>query len=215
MKRNFKWKIAQWFEIRWWKNYLNNKDLDYLKHKEEYWKDLYSKISDITNLREDDNIIDIGCGPAGIFMIFDKFGVDAVDPLVNQYDHNLEHFNKDKYPNVNFLSVPFEEFSTNKKYNQVFCMNAINHVANIDACLDKIADMTNNDGFVVISVDVHKSNFLKSIFKFFAIDILHPYQYTLNNYEQMIKDRNCDIVRTICLKKRSIFDYYLIVAKKR
>ena len=76
----FRWKIAQAAEIRWWQNYLKNKSTtEYADWKTQYWENLLEETG-LTFLNESDKenpnkvenlrILDAGCGPAGIFMIF-------------------------------------------------------------------------------------------------------------------------------------------------
>ena len=130
----FRWKIAQAAEIRWWQGYLKNKPTtDYAVWKTKYWQDLLAEIGLNHKNTEGGKILDAGCGPAGIFMIFKNQDVDALDPLLDEYEAKLPHFRKENYPNVQFFSQPLESFADKKDvYNTVFCLNAINHVADLD-----------------------------------------------------------------------------------
>jgi 2-polyprenyl-6-hydroxyphenyl methylase/3-demethylubiquinone-9 3-methyltransferase len=62
---------------------------------------------------------------------------------------------------------------------------------------------------------VHRSSFLKNIFQFIPGDILHPHQYKLNDYLQMLPADKWTVLHTETMKRESIFDYVLIVAKKK
>lgn len=120
----FRWKIAQAAEIRWWQRYLKNKPTtDYADWKTDYWQKLLTEMGlSALNIEErnpdllgtegwgNTSILDAGCGPAGIFMIFKKQKVDALDPLLDQYEASLPHFKKSLYPNVQFFSQPLESF---------------------------------------------------------------------------------------------------------
>jgi len=67
MCASFKWKIAQKLELKWWKNYLNKKDVDqYLQWKRDYWNQFLADISESVSLQPDSNVLDAGSGPAGI-----------------------------------------------------------------------------------------------------------------------------------------------------
>jgi len=103
---NWRWKIAQAVEIRWWKNYLKNKNESaYLEWKQNYWRDFIQKTR--LHFTENERIMEVGCGPAGIFIALPKQQIDAVDPLINQYEKKIAHFKKADYPKVAFFASTF------------------------------------------------------------------------------------------------------------
>ena len=156
---SLRWKIAQAAEIRWWQNYLKKKPkTDYLVWKKKYWETLLSRLN--LTFTEGEKVLDAGCGPAGIFMILEKYQTDAMDPLLNDYEEKLAHFSKKQYPNIRFFSEPLETFSPKEKYDKVFCLNAINHVADSDLCFDKLVDFTEEGGTLIVSIDAHNYSFL-------------------------------------------------------
>lgn len=219
----FRWKIAQAAEIRWWQGYLKNKPTtDYAVWKTKYWQDLLAEIglnhknTDLSrDSREGDKILDAGCGPAGIFMIFKNQDVDALDPLLDEYAAKLPHFRKENYPNVQFFSQPLESFSDKKDvYDTVFCLNAINHVADLQRAFDVLVDATKSGGTLVVSIDAHNYGFLKTIFQALPGDVLHPHQFDLAEYSAMLTSRGCRIERTLLKKSEFIFNYYVLVATK-
>jgi 2-polyprenyl-3-methyl-5-hydroxy-6-metoxy-1,4-benzoquinol methylase len=215
MQKTLKWQVAQQAEIRWWKNYLREKDVpDYLQKKKAYWKKIWDLLAADLQLNAGDSVLDAGCGPAGIFMILDNFETDAEDPLLDHYDEKLDHFKKAWYPNVNFFSVPFEKFQNEKLYDAVFCMNAINHVADLKMCFDKLIEFTKPGKNLIITIDAHNYSFFKNLFRIIPGDILHPHQFDLNEYKKMLSERNCTIEKTIPLKHEFFFDHYLIIAKR-
>ncbi|MBL7814507.1 MAG: class I SAM-dependent methyltransferase [Saprospiraceae bacterium] len=224
----FRWKIAQAAEIRWWQRYLKNKSTtDYSVWKMAYWQKLLAEIglSDLTNesntVHEDSfgeggkkNIFDAGCGPAGIFMIFKNQKVDALDPLLDKYEASLPHFKKTLYPNVQFFSQPLEHFDKKEAYDAVFCLNAINHVADLAQCFDILVNATKKGGKLIVSIDAHNYSLLKHIFQALPGDVLHPHQYDLTEYQAMLTQRGCTIDKTVLKKKEFIFNYYILVATK-
>ena len=67
---SLRWQIAQWFELRWWRRYLSGKDKErYYSWKKQYWNDLLEQIADVLPYKELGSIADLGCGPAGIFIV--------------------------------------------------------------------------------------------------------------------------------------------------
>jgi len=100
---NLRWKIAQSAEIRWWKKYLKNKDpLTYLDQKAKYWHRVLNEMQ--VSFKPDDIILDAGCGPAGLFMITTDYETHAVDPLLQAYQKDIDHFDICNYPHTRFHS---------------------------------------------------------------------------------------------------------------
>lgn len=208
---SWRWKIAQAAEIRWWKNYLRSKEpTDYLAKKKQYWKRVLDQLN--LEIGASSTILDAGCGPAGIFILLDKQDIDAVDPLLDQYAKELPHFVPLDYPNTQFFCDSLETWKPPKQYDYVFCLNAINHVADLELSLNKICDAVRPGGTLIVSVDAHNHALLKPIFQWIPGDILHPHQYDLNEYRQMLKQRGAQITQEHCLKKAFFFNYYVFTA---
>jgi len=210
---SLRWKIAQAAEIRWWQNYLKKRPkADYLIWKRKYWKTLLSRLN-LTILRGE-KVLDAGCGPAGVFMVLEEFQTDAMDPLLDDYEKKLDHFSKSQYPNVQFFNEPLETFSPNERYKKVFCLNAINHVADLDLCFDKLVDFTEDGGTMIVSIDAHNFTFFKKIFRVLPGDILHPHQFNLEEYQRMIIDRGCKLEKSILYREDFFFNYYILIFTK-
>lgn len=210
---SFKWKLAQRLEIRWWQRYLKKKEVDdYLNRKQQYWDRILALCP--FQLRPSDRILDAGCGPAGIFINLQKYRVDAIDPLIDQYDKKIPHFSFSRYPAIHFQKASLEQFVPTTSYEVVFCLNAINHVDDIEQAVEQLSKATKTEGWLVFSIDAHKWKLLKWVFRLIPADFLHPHQYDLKEYEQMLVDRHFEIINKRKLKKGGIFDYHLIFAKK-
>ncbi len=210
-RMQLRWQIAQFFEIRWWQHYLSGKEKnDYLNWKKNYWRGLLDRLE--LPVPENASALDAGCGPAGIFTVLEGSKTDALDPLLERYERELPHFQRTDYPTVRFFCQPLELFEPEQPYDLVFCLNAINHVADLEVCFDRLVACTCPGGSLVLTVDAHNYGWLKRIFRAFPGDILHPHQYDLPEYEAMLTRRGLRIVRRELLKKERIFSYYALVA---
>lgn len=210
-----KWRFAQWLELKWWKNYLSGKDKDqYLIWKKNYWHRFLASINLPVEVLPQACLLDAGCGPAGIFTIFPNNQVTALDPLLLHYEQHLPHFNPQFYPNVRFIAQPIETFADVSCYDMVFCLNAINHVAHIETALNRLVEALKPGGYLVISIDAHKYALLQKIFCLFPADALHPQQFTLQAYQNMLLQNGLIVCSTTCLKRELIFDYWVLVAQK-
>ena len=210
---NLRWKIAQAAEIRWWRRYLNKKKKgEYLEWKRNYWYRFLAKTG--LDIKNGAQILDAGCGPAGIFTVLSQYTVTAIDPLLESYDQQLVHFDRTDYPGVTFKQTTIESFEESNSFDYVFCLNAINHVADIDLAMDRLITALKPDGTLVLSIDAHNYGWLKSIFRLLPGDILHPHQYDLEDYQLMLAKRNCKISASYVQKKEWIFNYHVLVATK-
>lgn len=216
MIKTLRWRTAQFFEKLWWKNYLAKKDVkEYLKLKVIYWNKVLDSIAPKFNFNSNDQILDAGCGPAGIFIALTDYKVSAFDPLLDTYHETLPHFKFEMYPTVKFKTDTLESFQTSEKFDYVFCMNAINHVSELDKSFLTLYQHTKPGGKIVVSIDAHNRNFFKHLFRMQPADILHPHQYDLPEYKEMLTRLGCDIIQTILIKKEFLFNHYILVAQKR
>jgi len=210
-----RWKAAQFVEVLWWRVYLRKKDKrEYLRRKKIYWQQQIDDCADALQITPNSTIIDMGCGPAGIFIMYGDRPVVAVDPLLDKYEATLPMFDKADYPNVQFITAPIESFATHATFDYVFCMNAINHVSDIRAGFKKLADLAGQHGTIIVSIDTHNHQFLKQIFRMSPGDILHPHQYDLAEYKAFLQDLGFNITKTIFLSKGTIFNHYILIGKR-
>ena len=209
-----RWKIAQWFELRWWVNYLRGKEkTEYLGWKKNYWNNLLAKIPEV-KIVPSQTIADLGCGPAGIFIVLPQNKVTAVDPLINDYEKQVSFFDKKDYPNTTFICNAIEEFETTEKFDLVFCMNAINHVHDMARGFEKLREVCKANGTIIVSIDAHNHSFFKNLFRLIPGDILHPHQYDLKEYQDFMATNGWKIFSSQLLKHEFFFDHYLLVASK-
>jgi 2-polyprenyl-6-hydroxyphenyl methylase/3-demethylubiquinone-9 3-methyltransferase len=213
-KINLKWKLAQKIEYQWWVRYLKKKNpTEYLDFKIRYWKKMLGAIEDVVNIQQSDAILDAGCGPAGIFIALNNNKVEAIDPLLDKYI-NLPVFKPSNFGWTNFRNIPLEALEDKEKYNVVFCLNAINHVNDIDLCCKNLVDSLKPKGFLVMSTDAHRHPFLKKIFQLVPGDMLHPIQLDIEEYASFFEKNQVKLVKKILYKRESIFDYYILIAQK-
>ncbi len=213
MWSRLRWKIAQAAEIRWWQQYLRKQEPEvYLHNKRAYWHRVLQQIDFYP--QPGSQVLDAGCGPAGIFMVLEELKVDALDPLLAAYEERLAHFNRARYPQVNFIQEPLENLDAQAKYDAIFCLNAINHVADIERAMDALVTALKPGGQLLLSIDAHNFVFLKKIFQLLPGDILHPHQYDLEEYRSLLTSRGLSIQQEVLLKKGGIFDYHLLLAEK-
>jgi 2-polyprenyl-6-hydroxyphenyl methylase/3-demethylubiquinone-9 3-methyltransferase len=210
---NLRWRLAQFFEIRWWRRYLARRDKTrYLNWKRGYWRDFLQK-SDL-DIPAHATVLDAGCGPAGIFTALENQTVYALDPLLEHYEKSLPHFRRSDYPQVRFSNKPLEDYFPDKTFEFVFCLNALNHVADLPHCVNRLAALTAPGGTLAVSIDAHNFYWLKRLFRLVPADILHPHQFDIEEYRAMLTGRGFRVMKEVLIRKETIFNYYLLVAEK-
>ncbi len=215
MQKSLRWRVAQFFEARWWKNYLADKEVgDYLFHKKKYWQFILERLNNILHMQPGQTVLDAGCGPSGVFIHLDQYKVTALDPLLDNYGATLPHFKRSMYPHVNFYNEALENFKSDHLFDVVFCMNAINHVSQLQRAFVTLHEHTKPGGRIIISIDTHNHRFFKYLFRLQPADILHPHQYDLAEYEEMLTANGGTIVYRELVKKEFFFSHNIIVAVK-
>jgi SAM-dependent methyltransferase len=134
--------------------------------------------------------------------------------LLDKYEQNLPHFSRAEYPNVSFQCLPMELYRSQPEFDLVFCMNAINHVRDVQLSFDILVNALKPGGKLVITIDAHNYSFYKGLFRAIPGDILHPHQYDMLEYRKMLSDRGCSILECIQLKREYFFNHYMLVAEK-
>jgi 2-polyprenyl-3-methyl-5-hydroxy-6-metoxy-1,4-benzoquinol methylase len=212
-----RWKIAQYVELRWWKNYLKGKEpAQYKAWKIGYWSELMQKINQYLIISPGQLILDAGCGPAGIFIYFNNnYNVTAIDPLLDSYSTNVPNFNKKDYPHTQFINSSIEDYSTASQYDFIFCMNAINHVKNYNQAVAKLAALCKKGGKLIYTIDAHHYRGLKHLFRILPGDVLHPIQKDLTDYIDSLCLNNCVLVHKEMLKRDGLFDHYVLILEKQ
>ena len=205
--------MAQAAEIRWWRLYLRSRvKEDYLTRKRHYW----ARVLDAAGVRIEPGmeVLDAGCGPAGIFIHLESCRVTALDPLLDAYQAGLPHFHPADYPWARFVNRQLEAYEPESPFGLVCCLNAINHVADLPRCLDVLTRSLRPEGKMLLGVDVHRYGLLKTLFRILPGDILHPQQHDLQDYRAMLEARGLQVERCVRLKKGRIFHYQVLVASR-
>ena len=205
--QNLRWRVAQSLEWRWWRRYLRGKSVaDYLADKERYWHRILRELD--WDIRPGARVADLGCGPAGIFIaLHRRQRVTALDPLLERYD-DLAVFDRSAYPTVDFLCRRLESVHDLSPFDQLYCFNAINHVADWEAGLDRLTELSRPGTELLISSDVHRHAWLLPVFRALPGDALHPQQHRAEDYRRALRARGWRIDLERVLRREAIFNYH-------
>ena len=157
-------------------------------------------------------IADIGCGPNGIFQLFEKtHQISLIDPLLDDYIL----FDTFKTPSKSELfSMKIEDFEGKIDHEFVFCFNAINHMLDMSSALKKMVEILSENGILILSCDVHNWSVFHQIFRFIPGDVLHPHQIKKNAMDSLLSGQGLAIKQCQLLNKKAIFSEYVWVCTK-
>ena len=87
-------------------------------------------------------------------------------------------------------------------------------MSDLSKAFEQLCKSAKAGGTIVVSIDAHNYSFLKHIFRLQPADILHPHQFDLKEYQEMLTSLNCAILQTVVIKKEFLFNHYVLVARK-
>lgn len=211
-----RWKIAQFAEHWWWKLYMRKKDTtSYIAWKKNYWNQLLQSIAVYHKPNAAHNIADLGCGPSGIAWVLQHAHITAIDPLMLQYKNNFPQLIQQYPTHTRFITSSIEQYEPDSLFDTVYCINAINHTYSLHESIQNIANMVKEQGTVILSTDCHKHTLLRTLFTMIPGDILHPHQYTQDQYATLLQHYGFAIEHEQILLSGVIFNYVVYVLRKK
>lgn len=214
--RQWRWQLAQSLEQRWWTRYTGKKrPEEYLTWKRSYWQNYIQHLPASLQYKlqaETLRILDVGCGPAGIFIVLQNHCVDCVDPLLPRYIH-LEIFDPGWYPHATFHARRAEEWQPPAPYDIIFCTNALDHMKDWKIALQRMASWLKAGGFLVLSVDI-SSNPVGTLLKLLPFDLLHPHKITHTHLITTARRNSLYLLSWQVLRRRPHAIYTLYVMRK-
>jgi SAM-dependent methyltransferase len=219
-RAGWRWRLAQALERRWWRRYLRGKDpAAYRAWKAAYWNDLLARHAAEFGLDRPQDLLDAGCGPAGVNLVLPDHAahrVTALDPLLDRY-RELPAWPALERPEVRYVTGPLEgapERLGTAAFDGVLCLNAINHVDDLGAALDALGRLTRPGGWLLLGVDAHTAGWRKRLFRLLPGDALHPHQHDADEYVRLLEARGWTVAARAVHRPGRWFDYVLLGARR-
>ncbi|MBI4428789.1 MAG: class I SAM-dependent methyltransferase, partial [Ignavibacteriales bacterium] len=177
------WKTAQEEELHCWS--INREKLrrsDYLEIKKLYWQRLLSKIGILHVLGTDARILEVGCGPAGVFLLLPRESRNdqyyVLDPLLARY--------KEMFPDYFGRCVEVDSaletwrFQPDLRFDLILAINCIDHSLDIEKFLAQVRTLLSESGRAIVAVNTHQRRWTARLWKRFqkVIEPHHPYHFT-------------------------------------
>ena len=182
------WSLSQKGQKHFQKSHQNSRmQKNWMDSRVQRWKDIVEYSDRFVYRRKNHVVIDIGCGPAGVFLALDNHKVYCVDPLADYYVSEFPYLQNQN--RLIWISEPFEEASIDSKVNVSYSMNAIDHVYSLRAFMSRLVEILVPEGHFVVTVNCFRNIQYRRMFDTLGslIDPDHPYHFTKEEFESMLK----------------------------
>ena len=190
-------------EFSWWEKF-DQKLFDpeaFLTDMQKWFSEILDIVIQDTGIPSQSNLIDVGCGPDGIFQVLQEYNVTAIDPLLLEYER-LSFFKRSWYPFVKFSPSTLEEYVADGhkfEFDLAFCINVLNHIADLKKAIRHLVSLVPQGGSIVVTLDTY-DGFRKWIrWKFPELDPLHPHAHSVPEYLSLFEQEGCKARRVIKL----------------
>ena len=144
------WTLAQEGHRGSWANPQFRRTKGNPEARKEYWQQLLNVLARFHKLTPEDQVVDVGCGPAGILTAIDvpceKTGVDSLmDYLQETYDLPGDI----RYIQSTGEALEFEDGF----FQVVFCMNVLDHVRSPRTVWQEFCRVLKPGGILTLEVD--------------------------------------------------------------
>jgi hypothetical protein len=122
--------------------------------------------------------LDIGGKGTAIFLALkdgERYAVDPVYQDLFQVHPFLREL--DEYQGVNFLAMPVEEVATVDRFESIFCINVLDHMADLKTIAGKIEGLLAPSGTLVVIVDCYADRAVRNLVRWFDVDLPHPHHF--------------------------------------
>ncbi|MEM1097917.1 MAG: methyltransferase domain-containing protein [Planctomycetota bacterium] len=193
MTRTFgRWQVAQAGELNYWQRPDTIERHSNLAARRDYWRPYVDFIGSGRAIEPGDALLDIGCGPTGIFTAIETEGRKVgLDPLIDEY--------RDHYPlspGVEFLKCGGEQIDLpDASFEHVFCLNALDHCLEPQRVLEESFRVLKPGGQFTLAVDVYNSSARKwkallsahVKVRVFQKQELHPHKFVRKDVTAMLE----------------------------
>ena len=122
--------------------------------------------------------MDIGGKGTTIFLALRDGERYAVDPVYRDL-FQVHPFLRElkEYQGVNFLAAAVEDTTIDQPFDTIFCINALDHVAEVDAIIAKMEELLAPSGTLVLVVDCYADRAVRNLIRWFDVDLPHPHHF--------------------------------------
>jgi len=131
---------------------LAGNEADTVARRKERSLEVRSKLESVRAIREDDRVLEVGCGAHGLIFFFGARDAVGVDPLADHYAKLFPQWqNQARTIAASGEKLPFPDSS----FDIVLCDNVVDHALSPRKILEEIARVLVPGGLFYFSVSVH------------------------------------------------------------
>lgn len=185
------WNKAQDFELDYWKTYIQNPDVEWLKWS-DYFLTHFEK--EIKADYSDNTLLEIGTGPVGIISKLNAKRRIGVEPLAD----DLKSLNNDIYQGMEMISHGAESIPEveENSVDAIFCFNVLDHVQDATDVLNEIYRVCKKDGKIILACDLKSQPH--------HLDVGHPIALSYEYFINWIESKSLKTLKLEKVKSRSV-----------
>lgn len=202
-----RWQEAQKFEFNDWANVPNIVEDEWQELVNKFSK-LFPKIATKINLKNSDQVLDLGCGPTVPARLFGKGKIIGLEPLAKKLKLTL----KNAIPSVKIINGKGEKMPfTDSSFRLVVCRNVIDHTQDPDKVIDEVKRVLKKDGYFLLICYTYSpfitfiKNLSEKIGKFNNLG--HPYTFTPETLDKLVNRKFIIIERYTIHTGQNSTDY--------
>ncbi len=196
-QQNDRWKLAQQYEVNWWKKLGGNVKSDYYRNSANEIRNLL--VQEGIPLTETTSILEVGSGMCGILTFLNESKERfAIDPLESEFA-DIPAFIALRDKSVKYLSakgenIPFDS----EKFNLVILDNVLDHCEIPVRVIDEIKRVLKKRGVVFFRQNTYNSygKFARGVMEVFRIDKGHPFTFTKRDLKTLFENAGFKIAST-------------------
>ncbi len=189
-----RWKKAQTYERDWWAGVVSRIDPSFY---ERYAEELTRELAGLMTIRPDTWILEVGSGAAGILTYLDSRHRYAVDPLEDFYA-SVDRFTAARDGEVHYARaqgehLPFE----NERFDLIIIDNVLDHCEQPARVVQEMHRVLRKGGIVFLRLNVYHrwGKAVRALAETLQIDKGHPYTFTWDNLEHLLRSNAFELVR--------------------
>jgi len=171
----------------------------------------YKAVLDNINLKDNDNILDIGFGNGYLInKLFKKyiqikiFGIEISNDMVNKVSKKYKKYIEKEQLKLNLEDIGKTSFE-NETFNKIYTINTIYFWNNLEKCFSEIKRILKPNG-IFLNIIYTKEYLNKIIYTKFGFN-----KYTVEEIKNITENNGMEILKTIEIKRNKS---YCIISKK-
>lgn len=191
-----RFKQAQNAEMNYWVRSWKG-DGERERKAREYWSYYIGVLSKSVDLKPNDRILDIGCGPFGMINYLSLGERHGLDPLMHHYLEYFDILKEVRRVEGKGEHMPYE----NEYFDIVITTNTLDHTANPEKFLKEAHRILKKRCFLLLTVDTYRwpAKQIKVVNERVKRgDPAHPHAFTVNQVTGLLREAGFGVVNVSC-----------------